>query len=213
MNLNLVEELDITGHLSIYKLFKDGKEELVFDDHNIITRGMGFTLAKLFSGSGSQSVLDYQIDRFQIGTSSTGYESSTTWFMFYQMYSQEDFGVNSNIQIVSGYLSDGNGDPFIYSYSNQVYGLIPQQNITKIDSNTIRYTIVLDENTCSDLSTRRAGWGIGDGTGGDLNKISLFAKNPDNHPSGVSTMVAYREFPSIRKTSDFSLVFRWSINF
>jgi hypothetical protein len=132
--------------------------------------------------------------------------------MFYQMYAQEDFGVNSNIQIVSGYLSDGNCGPFVGPGYSQVFGLIPQQNITKIDSNTIRYTIVLDENTCNDLTARRLYYGGGP-EGGDLNKIALFSKNPDNHPDGVSTMVAYREFPSIRKTSDFSLVFRWSINF
>jgi len=211
MNLNLVEELGITGHLCIYKLFKDGKEELVFDDHNIITRGMGFTLAKLFSGSGSQSILDYQIDRFQIGTSTTGDEFSSTWFFNTRLFSQLDFGVNSNIQIVSGYLSDGNGEPVLGPGVTQLYGLIPQQNITKIDSNTVRYTIVLDENTCNDLTARRTFFGGPDG--GDITKIALFAKNPDNHPDGVSTMVAIREFANIRKTSDFSLVFRWSINF
>jgi hypothetical protein len=216
MNLNLVEELDITGHLSISKVFKDGKEELVFDDHNIITNGMGFTLAKLFSGSGSPSILDYQIDRFQVGTSATitggSAETSSNFFLWYQMYSQEDFGVNTNVQIVSGYLSDGAGDPLLGPGYEQIFGLIPQQNITKIDSNTIRYTIVLDENTCNDLTARRAFFGPS-GDGGDITKIGLFAKNPDNHPLGVSTLVAYREFPKIRKTSDFSLVFRWSINF
>ena len=66
---NFTEELGINGHLTIIKRFTDGQEEVVFDDHNIIVSGMGVGLTYMFTGSGSNSVLDYQIDRFQIGVS------------------------------------------------------------------------------------------------------------------------------------------------
>ena len=64
---NFTEELGINGHLTIIKRHKSGQEEVVFDDHNVIVSGMGFGLTYMFTGSGSQSVLDYQIDRFQVG--------------------------------------------------------------------------------------------------------------------------------------------------
>ena len=66
---NFTEELGINGHLTIIKQYNDGQEEVVFDDHNIIVSGMGVGLSYMFTGSGSNSVLDYQIDRFQVGVS------------------------------------------------------------------------------------------------------------------------------------------------
>ena len=53
MILNVLEELDIKGHLTISKIYSNGSEEIVFDDHNIIVSGMGVALAHLFALSGS----------------------------------------------------------------------------------------------------------------------------------------------------------------
>ena len=47
------DALDVSGHLQIYKIYKDGTEEKVFDDHNLITSGMGLGLSMLFAGQGS----------------------------------------------------------------------------------------------------------------------------------------------------------------
>ena len=67
---NFIEEVGITGHLTISKQDKEsGEEEVLFDDHNIIVSGMGVGLSYLFTGSGSNSIVDYQIDRYQLGTS------------------------------------------------------------------------------------------------------------------------------------------------
>ena len=48
---NFAEDIGITGHLTIIKKFKDGEEEVVFDDHNIIVSGMGVALSYLFTAS------------------------------------------------------------------------------------------------------------------------------------------------------------------
>ena len=48
MILNLMEDLDIKGHLTISKVYRNGTEEVVFDDHNIIVSGMGVALAHMF---------------------------------------------------------------------------------------------------------------------------------------------------------------------
>ena len=48
--------LDVSGHLQIFKIYKDGTEEKVYDDHNVITSGMGVGLAMLFAGQGNNTV-------------------------------------------------------------------------------------------------------------------------------------------------------------
>ena len=46
---SLLESLNPKGHLEIIKKYSDGREETILDDHNVITVGMGITLASLFS--------------------------------------------------------------------------------------------------------------------------------------------------------------------
>jgi len=66
---NFTEELGINGHLTIIKKMSTGEEEILLDDSNIIVSGMGVGLSYLFTASGSNSILDYQIQKFQIGVS------------------------------------------------------------------------------------------------------------------------------------------------
>ena len=202
MELSLIEDLDIKGHLTISKIYKDGNEELVFDDHNIIVSGMGVALAHLFALSGSDSILDYQIDRFQVGVSGgTALEVSSTNALSGPLISFAEYGVDSNTLAASAYQILDNSIVNVAKF----YGLIPQQNITRIDANTVRYTIVLDEDSCNNIQRG--------GTNKPLNEVGLFVKNIKNNLIDAPILVAYRYFDNIQKTSDFSLVFRWSINF
>lgn len=202
MNLNLLEKLDIKGHLTISKLFKDGTEEVVFDDHNIIVDGMGIALAHLFSTSGSVSILDYQIDRFQVGVSGQpSREVTTTQNLADPIGLITTYGTNSNVLAVSAHqILNG-----AINTTPRAYGIIPQQNITKIDSTTVRYTIVLDEQSCNGI--------IRSSQPAPLNEIGLFVKNIKGAEVDAPILVAYRYFNNITKTDNFSLVFRWSINF
>ena len=71
-----------TGHLKIIKVFNDGSEEVYFDDSNIIVSGMGVALSYLFAGSGSTTITDYHIDKFQLGVSGTSsLQTSTTYVL------------------------------------------------------------------------------------------------------------------------------------
>lgn len=204
MILNLIEDLDIKGHLTISKIYRNGNEEVVFDDHNIIVSGMGVALAHLFALSGSDSILDYQIDRFQVGVSGgAALEVSSTNQLSGPLESFAEYGVDGDILQTSGYQIINNAIVSLEKY----YGIIPQQNITRIDSNTVRYTIVLDENSCNAVNITRGGQPK------SLNEVGLFVKNIKNNATVAPILVAYRHFDSIQKTSDFSLVFRWSINF
>jgi hypothetical protein len=191
--ISFLEELDVNGHLTISKL-KNGIETVVFDDHNIIVSGMGVGLAHLFAVSGSTSILDYQIDRFQIGTSGgTTLEVSSTNALSGSLTSLAQYGVNSNILCASAYQIKNNS----IITTPVWYGLIPQQNITRIDSNTVRYTIILDDEACNSKT---------------LNEIGIFIKNIKGNSPVAPILVAYRHFDDIDKSSDFSLIFRWSIN-
>jgi len=197
---NFTEDLGITGHLTISKKRRGGKEKVIFDDHNIIVSGMGVSLAYHFTGSGSDSVLDYQIDRFQLGVSgppaggvvSSIYELSGGLLL-------HEYGAGSNLFIELGdQIKNG-------TLSNTAAAKIPASKITKIGNASVRYTLVVDEEACNNL--------IRDGNPASLNEVGLLIKNPTGWSVDRPILVAYRNFSDIVKTDDFSLIFRWTINF
>ena len=61
------ENLNVSGHLEIYKVYDDGNEELVFDEANTITSGMGVGLGLLYAGSGASDITHGQIRYVQVG--------------------------------------------------------------------------------------------------------------------------------------------------
>lgn len=199
--LNFTDNLNIRGHLTISKV-KDGNEEVVFDEKNVIVSGFGWSLAYMFAKLGSQSIVDYQIDRFQLGVSgSTGNQVSST----YQL--------SGALSSVSEYTT--NGDSNIYSFSadqykngtvaTSIFGKIPFSKVTKIDPRSVRYTIFLDEDSCNNLTRN--------GSAVSLNEIGLFVKNPRGKSTDESVLAAYKYFSPIRKADDFGLIFRWTITF
>lgn len=204
MNLNLIEQLDIKGHLTISKLFRDGSEEIVFDDPNIIVSGMGVALAHLFALSGSPYIYDYQIDRFQLGVSGgPELQVSSTYQLSSPLVSSIEYtGSNGNVIAASGNIIKNNS---IVTSPASWYGIIPPHNVTRIDSTTVRYTIFIDDDSCNNL-TRNS-------SDAYLSEIGLFIRNIKFADPVAPILVAYRSFTKIRKTSDFGLIFRWSINF
>jgi hypothetical protein len=197
-----MEELDIKGHLTISKVYSTGQEEVVFDDHNIIVSGMGVALAHLFALSGSNSIVDYQIDRFQIGVNgSQGRELISTTTLGDPIESIATYGVDSNVIAVSAHQIINNA----VVTTPRIYAIIPQQNITRIDANTVRYTLIVDELALNNV--------VRSSVPASINEIGLFVKNIKGQATDAPILVAYRYFNPILKTDDFSLVFRWSISF
>ena len=206
---NFTEELGINGYLTIIKKFKDGTEETIFDDHNIIVSGMGVGLSYMFNGSGSNTVLDYQIERFQLGTSGKDgttpdnvIETSAIYSLSGALSSIAQYGAGSNF-----YIEDATQIKNGVNALNQFFPLISASKITRVGDTSVRYTLVVDEEACNGLT----------GNGGEevnLNEIGLFMKNPrgDSSPN-ASILAAYRVFNNVYKTSDFSLIFRWTLNF
>lgn len=198
---NFAEDMGITGHLTIIRKWNDGEEEVLLDDSNIIVSGMGVGLSYLFTGSGSDSVMDYQIDRFQVGVSGPPQGGVTSGI--YELsgeLTESEYGAGSNLFIqVASQLTNGS------LTTNRAFARIPKNKITRIGETSVRYTLVLDEEACNDLE--RASEDL------NINEVGMFMKNPTGQTNDRSILVCYRTFSNIRKTSDFSLIFRWTLNF
>lgn len=196
MNKTFTENLNMRGHLTISKI-ANGEEEVVFDDKNVIVSGFGVGMAYLFSRLGSNSIVDYQIDRFQLGTSgNSGLQVSSTFQLSGPLTSVNQYtttGTDSNLFAFTG-TQIKNG-----SNATSTFCRIPFTKVTKIDDRSVRYTIFIDEDSCNNLNA--------------LNEIGLFMKNPRGDATDASILVAYKYFSNILKTSDFGLMFRWTISF
>lgn len=204
MNKLFHDSLQPKGHLTIHKI-QNGSEELVYDEDNVIVSGFGWSLAQLFSRNGSDSIVDFQIDRFQLGVSgNSANQVSSTYELSGPLSSVGEYTTNgdSNLHSVSADHYKNN----VIAGTQSVFAKIPFSKVTKIDDRSVRYTIFIDEDSCNSLSRP-----------GDseipLNEIGLYVKNPGGHVNDASVLAAYRYFSDIRKTSDFGLVFRWTISF
>ena len=208
--MNFIEDLGVRGYLQISKVYKDKPEEVVFDDHNVVVSGMGVGLSHFFTGSGADTIVDYQNDRFQVGVSGdsngVAYSLSSIYQLSGPLSSITEYGAATNFAVVSGNQIE-NG--IVSPTKDNVFGYIPFKNVTRINETSVRYTIILDEDSANydNYSATRDTGNL------SLTEIGLFMKNPRGLADDASILVAYRAFTQILKTSDFSLVFRWTINF
>ena len=202
--MNFIEEKSINGHLTIIKKYSSGKEEILLDENNIIVSGMGFALSKFFSHNHAtnNTILDYQIGKFQVGVSGppAGGVVSSIFELSGALSSISEYGLGSNLVIESLQPIIGTGVGAAKPFAN-----IPHSKITRVGDSSVRYTLVIDEEACNNLTR--------DSSDAYLNEIGLFVNNPLGSASENPILVAYKTFSNIYKTSDFSLIFRWTINF
>ena len=192
----------ITGHLMVTKVYKNGIKETIFDDSNVIVSGMGVGLSYLFAGSGSTTITDYQLDRFQLGVSGNPISLDPSTF--------ELSGPLSSIAEytdTSGSLSALAGKQVKTGVvSTSVFALIPFSQTTRVDESSVKFTITIDEDSANNI--------LRDATAASLNEIGLLKKNPTGTiTEDRSLLVAFRTFSNIVKTNDFSLIFDWTLNF
>jgi len=188
--------MEPTGHLQIFKVYEDGKEELYFDDANIITSGMGVGFSHLFAGSGSDNIIDYQIRNFLVGSGgldSTDYGVST-YKLKNGVSGSADWGSDTDL-ITENLYPIENG---VVMTTTASFARIRFSNIQKVTNTSVRYTLVLDRGTLN---------------GSYINEVGLFMRNPRGNAVINPILVAYRLFTEITKTSDFSLIFRWTLQF
>ena len=201
--------LNVSGHLEIWKIYDDGNEELAFDDHNVITSGMGVGIGMLYAGSGAAQINNFQIRFFQVGVSGEsiidtyGVSQYSLVSALGQQNGEDDYrSAQSFLPLSYHDLMDWNGTAKAPTGSPPLprwyFGLIPDNAIKRVDLNSVTYIIYLDRNSCNDQT---------------LNEVGLFMENPLGVIPKRSNMVAYRPFTNIIKTEDFSLVFKWTLNF
>ena len=201
---SLTNQMGIKGHLTVHKVV-EGQEELVYDEDNVIVSGFGWALSHLYGKLGSDNITDYQIDRFKLGVSGgPELQVSTTNNLSGALSSAGEYlgEGDSNLAVVSGFRWAND----VATTDGEFFAKIPFSKVTKVDDRTVRFTIFVDEDSCNNLS--RPG-----NSEAALNEIGLFIKNPKASATETSILAAYRYFSNITKTSDFALVFRWTISF
>jgi hypothetical protein len=210
----------ISGHISICKVYKDGTKEIVLDKHNLVTAGLGLTIANLFTGVGSKYIEEYAPRYFQVGTGTIGYESVAASSYFYKLSGAlgwEAYGPDSDIEIEKkyrGFLVSSNDGGVTYnehllasatSYSSIIYsgiddyfGVVLPTNVTKYYMDSFSSEIVIDEKSAN---------------GSDITEVGLYSKNPRGLRDDSPFLLAYKKFDAISKTEDFSIVMHWTIGF
>jgi len=191
-----IQPMKPTGHLQIFKRYEDGSEELHFDEQNIITSGMGVGLSHLFAASGASSVADFQIRHFLVGSGGDYNDYGVSTFKLQTpVITSVTWGANSNL-IIDSYNPIENGSILV---DTRPFARIMFSNINKVTNTSVRYTLVLDRNTLN---------------GKYINEVGLYMRNPrGSDPSPNPILVTYRPFSEITKTSEFSLIFRWTLQF
>ena len=204
--------LNVSGHLEIYKVYNDGKEEKIFSDKNTITSGMGVGLGLLYAGSGATNITSFQLRYFQLGVSGDqrlspigtyGVGETILVSALGQVDGVGDYRTDaqSDMPIVKGNLMAWNGglQAVDGTYGNDwFFGLISDNTIKRVELYSITYILYVDRYACNNHT---------------LNEIGLFMENPLGVDPKRSQLCAYRPFMNIAKTDDFALVFKWTLNF
>tara|TARA_R110000824_G_C15136104_1_gene669515 strand:+ start:462 stop:1025 length:564 start_codon:yes stop_codon:yes gene_type:complete len=182
------EQLEPKGHLEIIKVFPDNTTEVVLDDHNIITHGMGITLAAMFSHDDTSDSFDnFAIPYFQVGDGSSVMASSLQ--LLDSPLSSGEYG-NTEMSISSVNIQ-GTALPQSVIVMNPAY-------IFKASVDKVTYSITLDEITANNI---------------EISEVGLFSKNPYLSSPPVAFMCAYRSFTAIPKRDSYTLIFNWTLEF
>lgn len=187
------DKREISGHLQIFKIYDD-HQELAFDEHNLITSGMGVGLAWLLSELGSNLITDYQIKYFQAGSGAPA-NTGTSAFKLGGPLQTADYGTNTD-SLINTHDALQNG----VNVANLDFVEIPFNHITKVGDSSVRFNLFLSKKTANGLPVA-------------LDEVGLYMANPRAQSPEQSLLVAYRTHTEIQKTAEFSLLYRWVITF
>jgi len=197
--MNFLENNEIKGHLEIAKVFSDGSREIVLQDHNVITSGMGLTMASYLGAGQSLGVSAFQINHWQLGDGASGVPSGYMVAERADLVSSFDgatYGTTSksSYKIVNQpYMTSGGT-----SASDNFIEADQRRTVTRIAANSIVWRLLVDEKSCN---------------GKTISEAAIFSRNPTTTSTNVHYMVAYRAFTGIRKSGGFALDLRWRIDF
>ena len=190
------DKLNLKGNLEIWKVYDNGEKELHWSDHNVITSGMGVGFSHFFSLSGGASIIDYQILNFQVGVSGDANNYGVSSYKLNEpLSSVAEYGPQANL-LVEPFIPIENGT---LASTTKYFPRIRFSNIHRVNKTAVRYSLVLDKHVAN--------------VDQEINEIGLFMRNPRGLATAAPILVAYRPFTAIKKTSSFSLVFLWTLQF
>lgn len=188
--MNYKDKIEPVGHLQIIRVNSDNSQEILLDDHNIITAGMGRSLAAMFSHEDKTDSFDhFTIPYFQIGDGTHTMVSSLTSLaspLSIAEYGSEDVTLSA-IKVSDDPVGD----------DQAVIAMHPAY-IYLSASNKVTYSVTIDESTANSI---------------DITEVGLFSKNPYLQTPAVSYLCAYRSFAEIPKRNSYTLIFNWTIEF
>ena len=200
---------NIKGHLEVYKVYSDGSEELHYSDHNVITSGMGVNLAHAFAADAGVDVSSFQANWMQIGTgaSSADIRNNAT----VQVSSRADLlssipatqygDVNTiGLKVSSMTYMTSAGSTAIKDFIK-----VPYAFVHRVSDRKVMWRLVLNDSACNIVDDAIHG--------GALCEVAIFSNNPTQATPDELYMIAYRAFANITKTNEFTLDFRWTIEF
>jgi len=214
------------GHITICKVYSDGRTEKVLDKSNLVTAGLGSSFLDIQQGGGSLHTEDYRPYYFQVGTDTIDYaitqQASATFYQLSAPLAWSDYGEDSDITLVQKYRGfNASVSPDVDSgevyhellntsaslsavkfsgieSNSTFFGKVKEGQVTKFFLNSFEAEIVLDEKSCNGVT---------------ISEIGLFSKNPKGFYQDSPLLIAYRSFQGIPKTKDFSIVVHWNIGF
>ena len=207
---------NMKGSVKIKKVFSGGREELVCEDHNILTDGLGVGVVNLFSDRGSSKVEDHVVGYFQVGTGRLdpdGQDVSKAKYistLSNPLNEENLYGDGSETKVDTHKIMYYHKTNFAPNYSvppgvdNAVFAHLPDAYSTSIIDGVVNYRLVLTEAMANDLDA-------------PITEFGLFSRDAEGNIRGdQSVLVAYKNFPEnegVTKTSDFSLVIDWQLKF
>lgn len=193
-----------SGHLKIYKDTGDSLEKLQEYD-NIITIGFAVNVVNLLTGNPNNPVENIAPTHCQIGTGVVDYiQGGTSNNFFYELKSaltKAQYGRNQKRKIITKNQITSINNEINPIQENAVttqsaFLQIPKSSIILKKESGIQVRIIIDKNTANGLTLREIGLFTGD------------ASNPRDKTLALS---CYKQFSPIQKTSDYSLIFDWTI--
>ena len=170
--MNLNDKIKIKGHLQIVKVFSTGEEEVLHDDSNVITGGLGRSIAQFMTTSGCDEekcgvtsatpsgcqMRHYHISRYQVGQGASAQP---------ELSSVKNLGLPLTDLEYGGLLRSVNIEKQAFLWADdkvpigqQDFGIITQQGSLTSSLVTVWS---LDEETAN---------------GTELNEAGLFVENP-----------------------------------
>jgi hypothetical protein len=211
----------ISGHITVCKLYNDGKKETVLEKANLVTAGLGSSFLDIQQNAGSDYIEDYAPRYFQVGTGTIGWsgtvrEASSTFYQLSAPFDWSDYGEDTDISLVKRYRGfnastvDGGRtytellntsaplSAVTFSGEDQYFGMVTEGRVSKYFVDSFESEIILDENS---------------GNGKSITELGLFAKNPKGFGQDSPLLMAYKNFNPIVKTAEYSLVIHWALGF